>query len=454
MGSARGAAFRLCAGDRILALSIALAAALFGGVVVHRSAFLERRRTDFGVYAVAAWAIRAGADPYAVVDANGWHYCYPIPFAMMVAPLADPPPGSPRGGMLPFAVSTAIWYLASVCLLLVAVDAFAAAMEPSTRDRGDSRTAAQWWRVRLWALLLCLPPIGLCLARGQIGTLLLALVCLSATFAARKRPHAAGVFLGAAASLKVIPTLLLVYPLWKRDGRFVVGAVLGAAALLVAIPAATLGLGRTCELHRRFVVQVLLPGVGAGADATMTKELTGAGATRSQSFQSALHRLVHAGTWPASPPETIAVWTRALHWCLSLSLLASVLALASRSGRVAAERDALAFASLMLLMILASPVCHLHYLVFGIPSIIAISTIGWRDRGFPRISPWLRGILISFPTITGVILLPGMRYWQDMGAGGAACLVLLFTNLSLLASKSPSEQALRQTDREVIGRAA
>ena len=38
--------------------------------------------TDLHVYLRAAWAVRAGADIYDVVDDNRWHYQYPpsLPF--------------------------------------------------------------------------------------------------------------------------------------------------------------------------------------------------------------------------------------------------------------------------------------------------------------------------------------------------------------------------------------
>src|SRR6185437_8984662 len=63
-----------------------------GVTTVLRSAFLSSPKTDFQVYARAAWAVRAGEDLYAVTDNNGWHYIYPPPFAILLAPLADPYP--------------------------------------------------------------------------------------------------------------------------------------------------------------------------------------------------------------------------------------------------------------------------------------------------------------------------------------------------------------------------
>src|SRR5689334_10152746 len=63
-----------------------------GALVEYRSAFLKRRMTDLNCYLRAAWAVRqGGGDLYHVLDDNGWHYNYPPLYAILLAPLADPP---------------------------------------------------------------------------------------------------------------------------------------------------------------------------------------------------------------------------------------------------------------------------------------------------------------------------------------------------------------------------
>ena len=53
-------------GQRRAWLACVLGALVLGALVEVRSAFQERRKTDLGVYLRAAWAVRTGADPYAV----------------------------------------------------------------------------------------------------------------------------------------------------------------------------------------------------------------------------------------------------------------------------------------------------------------------------------------------------------------------------------------------------
>src|SRR5947209_172763 len=90
--------------------ALAVAAALFGGLVEYRSAFLSRRMGDVGIFLRGAWAVRSGADLYRVTCDIGFHYNYPPLFAILLAPLADPPAGVARAGFVPYPVSVAVWY--------------------------------------------------------------------------------------------------------------------------------------------------------------------------------------------------------------------------------------------------------------------------------------------------------------------------------------------------------
>src|SRR5947207_12945374 len=95
-------------------LGIALLVVLFLGLGIItdiRSAFQNTPKTDFQVYARAAWAGRSGEDLYTVADDNGWHYVYPPAFAIVLVPLADPYPFASRKRYLTFCLSATISYL-------------------------------------------------------------------------------------------------------------------------------------------------------------------------------------------------------------------------------------------------------------------------------------------------------------------------------------------------------
>src|SRR5439155_13554060 len=184
-------------------------------------------KTDFQVYARAAWAVRAGQDIYSHTDNNGWHYVYPPAFAVLLAPLADPYPFMPSDGFLPFWLSVAVWYAFSAICICYAVHVLANAVLPDA-VRGSRR----WWYARLVPVLVCLGGIGQTAARGQVNLLLVALVAAAFAATVRGRRLASGACLAATAVLKIIPALLVLFPLVRRDWRALAGGVLAAIVLL------------------------------------------------------------------------------------------------------------------------------------------------------------------------------------------------------------------------------
>src|SRR5207248_9605755 len=109
-------------------VALVLVLVVFGAYTVKRSAYLSRRMGDLGCYVRAAWAVRAGEDLYAVPDDTRFHYNYPPLLAILMTPLADPPPGADSRGMVPFWVSVAVVYILSVGCLLLAVHLLAGAL--------------------------------------------------------------------------------------------------------------------------------------------------------------------------------------------------------------------------------------------------------------------------------------------------------------------------------------
>src|SRR5262245_3652476 len=218
---------RAMAGDRPLPpwrrvglWMILVAVLVFGGLVEMRSAFLKRRMTDLDVYLRTAWAVRTGADIYDVLDDNEWHYQYPPLLAILATPLADAPAGASRTFMLPFSVSVAIWYVLSVLALAWAIHVLArAAEEPDRVPFGCLR----WWQLRIYPFLVCILGIGSSLVRGQVNLFVLALLAMVIASLAQRKSLAAGLWLGTAICIKVIPAFLLLVPFWLRDRRCLIG---------------------------------------------------------------------------------------------------------------------------------------------------------------------------------------------------------------------------------------
>src|SRR5579862_1511146 len=160
----------------------------FAGLVEKRSAFMQRRMTDAGVYFRAAWAVRSGADLYHIADDNDWHYNYPPLLAILMTPLADAPAGEARDGLLPYPVSIALWLTFNLLCIAVATHWLASTLEESgvgcpmsdvrNQDTGHrtSDFGQAWWSHRMVPLLICLPPIAHTLMRGQVNLILLLLL--------------------------------------------------------------------------------------------------------------------------------------------------------------------------------------------------------------------------------------------------------------------------------------
>src|SRR5262245_29913999 len=64
-------------GERLALYFFFVVLIVFGVIVEHRSAFQHTRKGDLNVFLRVGWAVRSGADLYAVTDDNGFHYHYP-----------------------------------------------------------------------------------------------------------------------------------------------------------------------------------------------------------------------------------------------------------------------------------------------------------------------------------------------------------------------------------------
>jgi hypothetical protein len=358
----------------------------FGGLVVKRAAFMQRRMTDVDCYLRAAWAVRTGQDLYEVEDTNEWHYNYPPLFAILMTPLANPPPGADRTGMLPFSVSVLIWYGLSLVFLVLAVNWLASAIEKNSRWlQNQPRFGRSWWGLRLIPVLVCLLPVGHTLMRGQVNLLLLALLCGMAAATIAGRNQWAGWCLAGAICLKVIPAFLLLFPMWRRDWRCLAGCALGLAVLGGAIPMVVLGPTQTFQSYEKFGQVLLGPALGLGSDQSRAKEMIETTANDSQSLQAALHNTLHPIRAYRPPQPTILVrWIPRL---VGVALTMMTLASAGWRRNLGGPDLTLFLGALIINMLLLSPVCHLHYFSLCIPIVMGLVASRWELLGAQHQSP-------------------------------------------------------------------
>lgn len=398
----------------------ALAVIAFGVLVELRAVYQSTSKTDFGVYARAAWAVRTGQDPYAyhVHDNNGWHYCYPLPFAVVLAPLADPLPWESHDGYLPFEVSVALWYILGVACLAIASHLFAKAVLPL-----EIPGSRRWWHARMLPVILSLGGLGYSLARGQANVQVLLFIALSFAALAKGRRFMSGVWLAAAAVVKVIPGFLVLFPLMRRDSRAVAGMIFGAALLLLLVPAAFPTSSRAADWGWKVIALVLKPGVGQGGDQTRAEELTNTTATDSQSFAAIIHNWRHPDR--DVRPKTASPETKLAHWTIGafLTLLTVTLGLPRANGPPADSLVVLG--CLNVIMLLLTPVSHMHYYALAYPLVAGLWLKGMAERP-GALTPDSRtmAVLISWCVLTSAPLLPG-ELCERLREGGLAVVATL-----------------------------
>ncbi len=411
----RSPADRPLSGWEWVGVAVLLAAIIwFGHLTLYRSAYWGRM-TDYGVYARAGWAVATGRDPYAVADDNDWHFVYPPPAALLFVPLADPPAGHDRAGFLPYDFGVGLWYAVSAVLMAVVAHQFASAGLPDAR-----RWSRRWWYARLLPFDLCLSGIGYTLGRGQVNILLLALLAGMFVAATRRRAASAGFWLAAAAALKVIPAVMGLFFLSRREWRSATASLVGAAVLFLAVPAVVWGPSGAVQMNRRMIDAVLLPGLANEGDTSRAEELTNHTATDSQSFQAVIHNWRHPNR--DDRPTTADPEAKLAHWGLVLAMLLATAGAGFRAARTP-PTQLVVFGCAAVIMMLATPVSHLHYYLLAFPLVAGLifRDLAGRPRAaIPRLAVLLP--LVGWAVATTLPLIPDplCLAFRDYGLGTAA----------------------------------
>jgi len=386
----------------------------FSGLVELRSAFQKTHKTDLQVFLRAAWAVRSGDDIYQVTDDHPYHYHYPALLAILLTPLADPPPGVPRDGAVPFAVSVAIWYWFSVACLAWGVQALCRALEEtSALPRLGLPAFSKWHALRAIPILVCAIPIGETLSRGQVTLLLLALVCGLIAAILRGRRWQAGFWLAGAICLKIIPAFLLIYPLWRRDLRCLGGCALGLVVGLGVVPGVVLGPERTLGYFQEWTDALLRPALGRGEDQSRAKELINVTGTDSQAPLALLHNGLHADR--ATRPKEATDAVRMGHGLIIGALTLLTLAAGGWRNTRDPRREALFLGALTLVMILASPVCHLHYFCLSLPLVAGLLAVVLERLEYIRMRTGFVVLASVFFVCSLLPVIPRLEFLRDHG---------------------------------------
>jgi hypothetical protein len=214
-----------------------------------------------------------------------------------------------------------------------------------------------------------------------------------------------------------------------------VGLVLG----LAVIPTAVFGPVRAWATYRTFLAVTLAPGMGDHADESRSRELTGVTSTDTQAFLAVIHNTLHPN--PATRPMWVAPGVRATHWLLGALLTGTTLLCAGRRRPDAAPDTVLALGALALVMILLSPVCHLHYFLLALPLLMGLIVLAWDRHGFPGLGVGLTLLLGGNFVANVVPRLPGMQEPRDLGLVTYATLLLWLAAVGILRQHGRSARA-------------
>jgi alpha-1,2-mannosyltransferase len=198
---------------------------------------------------------------------NVWEkYAYPNPpiMAILLTPFMQMPP----------TIGAALWFGCKALLAMAAILGVLAVLD-------DPQRPFPLWG-KLLTIAMMLRPIEGDLMHGNVNLLILFLIVTALIAFYRRRDGLAGVLLGLSIACKLTPALFLVYFLYKRAWKSLLGAVAGLIVFVFAIPAIFYGWSNNLDYLRSWHNQMVAP-FAAGV---VTSE------HKNQSLPGLLHRML------------------------------------------------------------------------------------------------------------------------------------------------------------------
>jgi hypothetical protein len=254
----------------------------------------------------------------------------------------------------------------------------------------------------LWTapLLILVPAIGQAQSRGQVNLLVAFFLCCVAASTLKGRRLRAGLWLSAAICVKVIPSVLLAFPLWRRDWRMLSGSAVGLLAGLIVVPLVVLGPARTASSYKSFYQETIIAGINGDSGGRFGNELTGIRSTNSNSPMVALHNLMYPDR--NSRANVAHPGVRAAHWTIAFIMLAITLLASGWKGRwYSGKVDATIaevsfFFAFIPLVFVTSPVFHPHYVSMALPLVMVLLVMLWERYSYGHIPPPVEGFVLVY----------------------------------------------------------
>jgi alpha-1,2-mannosyltransferase len=320
--------------SRILAAAAIVATIVLGAQTWHKA--LRPGGNDLTSYLLSARALWDGQSPYGLE--TPFPYIYPLFLAFVLIPLAA----------LPYGAAVVAWFAASVAALgAVFVESAFRRIADGGRRSAELAIAA--------TVLITFNIIQNNLLNGQVNFFVVLCCALAVAAAQDRKEVAAGAWLGAAIALKLMPALLVVYLLVRRQFRAILVAIVTALVLALA-PALLIrgsaagfvesGFSRITAVYSQYLRELLLPMMTTPEGDTVL----------AYSVASVVQRATGAGP---------ALWFDVLCAAAVLGLIA---ALDVRIWHRRGDHLTAAVAYLTAI-VLISPKSETHHLAFAIPAV-------------------------------------------------------------------------------------
>ncbi|HEV2696299.1 MAG TPA: glycosyltransferase family 87 protein, partial [Verrucomicrobiae bacterium] len=287
------------------------------------------------------------------------------------------------------------------------------------------------WTLRLLPIALCLHCLGRELQLGQVDIFLLALLAVMTACAAEGRSGQAGLWHAVAICLKVMPVILLVYPLWRRDWRWLLTCAGGMVIGLVLIPMLIVGPHKALKYTLAYNHKLVLPAItGNVTDHARDGEWFYQNAVHNYSIMGVLHNLENITLARDDRPLTVSVQDRNVAAFLGVLLLVVTLLASGFRRQVSRPTTILSLSMLTAVMLITSPVCQSYYFVLLIPLFMAVIAADLRQSGarFPRRSTL--AVCVAYPAAQAISSFS--PFLRDSGIVLAAVLALWLLALKTL----------------------
>lgn len=402
----------------LLIITLAVGSIIFVGTLpaLIRSDPIEA--WDTGVYYLAAHLVNEGIPLYnpaqmaQAAEANGIanhaYYFYPPFFAALFRPLA----------YLPYAMTIRLWLLLNLCFWAISLFLLTkiAPLPPNPL------------RILLGFLILIFPPTYATLLLGQVNFLLLLLITNSIYFSSspdRRKQSLIGLFLGIAASIKLIPLVFGLPILLRRK-------FLAFTFLILAIFAASLfGIGAGGGLKN--TIGWFSTGLHSTINLTKTSY-------NNLSIYAVLERPFRAEIFPAARQNTIVTFAPLINipvlgtslglflaLVIGLTTLYCLISQKINSQKPSEESLLWDFALIISTVTLLSPVVEYHYYVWLLVPTFALLNSHYKSQ-FVRISLLLTYFFFELDRfrVLLITLLP-LPFVLSLGFYGNVILWLIFT---------------------------